>query len=322
MASKIKFAKYHAVRIARALKAGEDPNLSNPTVDLSAIQEQSQVLSDDAESPVSPGTKGIENQNQAARQPFVEDLPDEHENLEPHVAQKSLTRHFLPPAGDPSNIRPQNQDITSSRSTIPPETGDYYNSLPTGDISPLGPPWTNYNQSDGGGYFPRDAHSENGDPLSLPEIPSENPKVQPLNSAGTSPQPSARYYSPSPDRPQSSSLESFPPPIVDQPRAPEPPRARVATNAPQHFSAPRDHSIYPLHPPFQQSPPKMQDQVAPGSHAGGQSQMPIQPTYVTDEEAIMAAQKHARWAISALNFEDVKTAVKELKSALEVLGVR
>jgi vacuolar protein sorting-associated protein VTA1 len=43
---------------------------------------------------------------------------------------------------------------------------------------------------------------------------------------------------------------------------------------------------------------------------------------VTDEEAIMAAQKHARWAISALNFEDVKTAVKELRSALEVLGAR
>ena len=34
----------------------------------------------------------------------------------------------------------------------------------------------------------------------------------------------------------------------------------------------------------------------------------------------MKAQKHARWAISALNFEDVKTAVKELQSALESLG--
>ncbi|KAI5296212.1 hypothetical protein KEM52_005155 [Ascosphaera acerosa] len=30
IAAKVKFAKYHALRIARALKAGEDPNLTNP----------------------------------------------------------------------------------------------------------------------------------------------------------------------------------------------------------------------------------------------------------------------------------------------------
>jgi vacuolar protein sorting-associated protein VTA1 len=34
----------------------------------------------------------------------------------------------------------------------------------------------------------------------------------------------------------------------------------------------------------------------------------------------MAAQKHAKWAISALNFEDVPTAVKELRIALQNLG--
>jgi vacuolar protein sorting-associated protein VTA1 len=39
-----------------------------------------------------------------------------------------------------------------------------------------------------------------------------------------------------------------------------------------------------------------------------------------DEESIMQAQKRARWAISALNFEDVPTAVRELKSALAYLG--
>jgi len=44
--------------------------------------------------------------------------------------------------------------------------------------------------------------------------------------------------------------------------------------------------------------------------------------YVADEEAVIKAQKHARWAISALNFEDVNTAVKELRGALEALGAR
>jgi vacuolar protein sorting-associated protein VTA1 len=32
------------------------------------------------------------------------------------------------------------------------------------------------------------------------------------------------------------------------------------------------------------------------------------------------AAKHAKWAISALNFEDVDTAVKQLRLALETLG--
>ena len=47
-----------------------------------------------------------------------------------------------------------------------------------------------------------------------------------------------------------------------------------------------------------------------------------QDNYLTDEEAILKAQKHARWAISALNFEDVNTAVKELRGALDSLGAR
>jgi len=41
-----------------------------------------------------------------------------------------------------------------------------------------------------------------------------------------------------------------------------------------------------------------------------------------DEAAMVGAQKHAKWAISALNFEDVPTAVRELRKALELLGAQ
>ena len=41
---------------------------------------------------------------------------------------------------------------------------------------------------------------------------------------------------------------------------------------------------------------------------------------VADEAAMVLAQKHAKWAISALNFEDVGTAVGELRRALQALG--
>jgi vacuolar protein sorting-associated protein VTA1 len=45
-----------------------------------------------------------------------------------------------------------------------------------------------------------------------------------------------------------------------------------------------------------------------------------QGSFNTDEGAVLEAQKHAKWAISALNFDDVNTAVKELRIALKALG--
>ncbi|KAF2858717.1 DUF605-domain-containing protein [Piedraia hortae CBS 480.64] len=42
--------------------------------------------------------------------------------------------------------------------------------------------------------------------------------------------------------------------------------------------------------------------------------------YRTDDEAVLSARKHAKWAISALEFDDVNTAVKELRDALTALN--
>jgi len=50
---------------------------------------------------------------------------------------------------------------------------------------------------------------------------------------------------------------------------------------------------------------------------------PVQTTgFATDQRDINQAQKHAKWAISALNFEDVPTAVQELRNALRMLGAQ
>ncbi|CAK7200669.1 hypothetical protein SEUCBS139899_003367 [Sporothrix eucalyptigena] len=45
----------------------------------------------------------------------------------------------------------------------------------------------------------------------------------------------------------------------------------------------------------------------------------VQPVSI-DDLAMVNAQKHAKWDISALNFEDVSTVVRELRKALEFLG--
>jgi vacuolar protein sorting-associated protein VTA1 len=45
-----------------------------------------------------------------------------------------------------------------------------------------------------------------------------------------------------------------------------------------------------------------------------------QPKQVVTDEDIARAQKHAKFALSALNFEDVETAISEFKKAISVLG--
>lgn len=41
---------------------------------------------------------------------------------------------------------------------------------------------------------------------------------------------------------------------------------------------------------------------------------------VTPED-MAKAQKHARWAVSALDYEDVETAIKQFRLGLQMLGV-
>jgi vacuolar protein sorting-associated protein VTA1 len=48
--------------------------------------------------------------------------------------------------------------------------------------------------------------------------------------------------------------------------------------------------------------------------------VPPQPSHGLDDNTVQMAQKHARWAVSALTFDDVDTAIKELRSSLKCLG--
>jgi vacuolar protein sorting-associated protein VTA1 len=73
----------------------------------------------------------------------------------------------------------------------------------------------------------------------------------------------------------------------------------------------------PQGPAFGQTTPQPR---APQSVPTTYSSQPPSGSYKDDDESIMAAQKHAKWAISALNFEDVQTAVQELRIALQCLG--
>jgi vacuolar protein sorting-associated protein VTA1 len=45
-----------------------------------------------------------------------------------------------------------------------------------------------------------------------------------------------------------------------------------------------------------------------------------QSGFVADDMAMAKTQKHARFAISALTFDDLDTAVKELRAVLQAMG--
>jgi vacuolar protein sorting-associated protein VTA1 len=291
IASKIKYAKYHALRIAKAFKAGEDPNASNPVTELPS-EEQKPLDPNDPEVRAINGQSRTEH-TQASLQPSVEEVPDEHEQLAPRLARDSSLNQSLHPSRAPSLPRSPSQNRASGSvgglPTQNPAAEDYY-------TSPAHPdPITSVPSADADtGYFPQvpEDHKMPDQP-SLPMAPSEFPTYSSgpeLPTAPVLPPPPATY-------PESS--------VPDIPR----PFAHYPNQAPTHI--PHQNAPTPA------VPQNTQQLGLPQSNSTLTS---AQAAYRTDDQSILKAQKHARWAISALNFEDVNTAVKELMGALESLG--
>lgn len=318
-ASKIKFAKYHALRIAKAIKAGDDPNLSNPVTEPTPIAEQPL----DPNDPEVQMINGTSDPLSAARQPSVEEVPDESEPVTQHPSDpyaQGESQNIL--ARDP---RPTSQSQDQPVALPSPAQGErFYTDNAHADVSPLAPPSTDRKSSLGGGYFPAVPGGEQ-QPLSASGVsPIENisppmPSNPPQPFLPTVPNPHVKTeYAP---EPSPGSLHSFPP--IDMKStgisgvAPSPsqnrPFAPAQASFPSQPSAPAP--VVHTGPPKAVAPVKRPDPVAPVPAVA-----PNDAILNTDEESIVAAQKHARWAISALNFEDVKTAVKELRGALESLG--
>lgn len=245
ISAKSKFAKFHALRIARAFKAGEDPNASNPVVE----QPPDVPMTDDIEAEL----RNLENDTGVYKAPTVETVADD---------------------GQPSQSTPAMNDDTMAPPPLPTVSSQRASSA----VSPVEPTETNSSRapSIGGGYFPE-----------VPDAPSNGASAPILPSSPTD------FYN-----------NVQPPPIIPPPQglAPQSGHQPSATLSSQP-SAPAAAM------PALRSPNL--PQAASGSPPGG---------YIADDDAIMAAQKHAKWAISALNFEDIETAVKELKIALHSLG--
>ena len=322
--SKIKYARYHALRIAKALKAGEDPNLSNPVPE--PDPEDAAPL--DPNDPEVQAINGASNPQEVARQPTVEEVPDEHTQIQPQLAQASTADESIHPSRAPS-APPQTEQ---HQSLSPPDQNEnYYANAGVSDVSPLGPSSVDRKMSSGGGYFPTVPDGVGNSPGVLPDAPPIDPGSPPVqalpdplsllppssaalstNSLRSSPLPNVA------DTSKTTSPPKIPPPAPYTTSQPQPPAARqppmrdIQPNEPTLGGPPPNPAQHPIAPSTATIAPPAPYSAAPIAAA--------REVYEADEEAILKAQKHARWAISALNFEDVKTAVRELKGALESLG--
>lgn len=306
--SRIKYAKYHALRIAKAIKAGDDPNASNPAPE--PLPDSGELGLDPADPAIaSLGPSNDRSQSQVRPfQPSVEEVPDEHDRIQHRLAQHSALDESLHPSRATSGQRNLDQDNFAAHHDppSPQEPGEaYYQHATTGEVSPIVSPAQVSPQNTG--YFPEIPQENAGAPF-LPQVPSENPQ-----SASFPPQSGPPHDASSPYGPASSSLHSFPPPPNDL--------ASANRGVPLPHSYPPPGPAAPRNVPTQ-PPPVQPRRLPPVASVPRVAPVPtpIQSEYSTDEEAILKAQKHARWAISALNFEDVKTAVQELRGALESLG--
>ncbi|EAW08382.1 uncharacterized protein ACLA_031150 [Aspergillus clavatus NRRL 1] len=274
IAAKVKFAKYHALRIVKALKAGEDPNASNPVIEEDKDIERLPV--DESELDVQ------------ARQPSVEEVPDESDRIQHDIARQSSLDESLHPSRSPSTVRPQHADGSIHIPDVPtgaPRT-------PAGETSPS---------------------IDHGPTLDLPSAPATFASSSAsIPNLPDTPVDLSAHHSTAPD-----SFQSFPPPSnILPPSAPasshdpnafyNQPSARVLTPPPAQSHS-RSVPVY--------SRPAQQHTPAPAASTSSQVN-----SHNVSDDAISLAQKHARWAVSALTFDDVNTAIKELRESLRYLG--
>ncbi|KAK3694452.1 Vta1 like-domain-containing protein [Podospora appendiculata] len=280
---KIKYAKWNAARIAKAIKEGKDPNESNPK------QEDIQQPTLDPEDPdvqrlTSPSS------HLAPRPARVEEVPDV--DLPSDAAGVSLPHS--PASVVPSAVSDGELHLPGVPTTLgePAAQPGYFDSEP----SPVSPA-----AQDPDGYQaapvlppPPAGWSQPQPSPGIPPPPaawSQDPRIPPPTTPGWR---SASDYSQAPTAPP-----TF---------ATAPPSTAAVASPP--VNPPTDAYYMNMRPTAHTANPAVPQMTAAQNYASAS----------VDEAAMVGAQKHAKWAISALNFEDVPTAVRELRKALEMLG--
>ncbi|KAA8896131.1 Vta1 like-domain-containing protein [Sphaerosporella brunnea] len=142
----------------------------------------------------------------------------------------------------------------------------------------------------------------------MPVSEVREPEAPPLTAPSMGVAPDLHTHLPPPASPPPTAFPPSPP-AFQQPIAPPPVSNFQSTPPPMsHFQPTPAFHPTPVFHPTPTAPP-LQQYSQP-------------PTQEISEENINKAQKYAKWAISALDYEDVDNAILQLRSALAALGVR
>ncbi|KAI5865776.1 DUF605-domain-containing protein [Durotheca rogersii] len=289
---KIKYSKWNAARILKAIKEGKDPNESNPKDD-EAKQDEAMPLLD----PADPEVKTVLRMARPSAA-TVEDASDDEARLRL-----------------PSNPYSRTSPTLVSAPTSPPGTA----AMAPEQVSPIVPPGAP--TSDPGSYFPDAPGQATLDLPSTMDMPPPGPPI--FEPTGLPPGirgPSSHEGYDSfagreiPSAPQEFYRTTSPPPEATRALPAIPPQVPQASH---HYQPPPQQTARSTVPPA-----AAPAQRYGGGGGGSGSGSAPSHSYNTDDMTIVQAQKHAKWAISALNFEDVPTAVRELQAALASLGAR
>lgn len=277
---KIKYAKWNAARITKAIKEGKDPNETNPKKeDLPSQQPALDPADPDVQALGSPS-------GQTAKSATVEDAPDPDlpRNFTGGSLPHSASVPSLPSAPDDGELKLPSAPGYGDEAAPAPQPG--YFDPPPSLPSPISPP--------------------SRDPVNYtPGAPSAPQTWTPT------PPPAASSFQPPPSAPNG-------PPTFSPGLSPTAAVAPSSATPPTNIPPPSANVSRPVVPP----PTNFGSSSAAPAVPGGFSQVPQQVAvnFTADDQAMSQAQKHAKWAISALNFEDVQTAIRELRRALESLG--
>ena len=296
--AKIKYAKYNAGRIYKAIREGRDPNESNPR------RKESEKIPENEDS----GLPALDPNDPDVRILMGTGAGGRHSPAALSVPPAATpTRRFLPPMPQPVTV----EDVSDQGEAVPVPNSSGISptessalSLPSApsaldQISPLAPP----------GQIPRSHLPGVDDSEPPPHPPKLAPKPASIND----------FYGTTPSQPtplEFTNAAPSVPALASAPAAPQYPPP-VQTSTLNHGVATHDiRQQSQALPPYAPSIPQASGNAEPPQ----QQEVSTHAQRYTRSDAKMAeAQRHAKWAISALNFEDVATAVKELRIALDQL---
>ncbi|KAJ3497199.1 hypothetical protein NLG97_g2088 [Lecanicillium saksenae] len=161
---KIKFAKWNAARILKAIRQGDDPNESNPKA-------PEPEAADPADVELDPTMKDIANLESSSRQVSLEEVPDAGEPLPsvPHTAATATDAAGFPPA--PPAVTTPEPFVPSPINTPPPQAAANLQPTP-----PTAPPSRGQVPPQPSPQIPTKITSEHIPP---PELLSTQPRAAP-----------------------------------------------------------------------------------------------------------------------------------------------